>query len=138
MYVINELNSTMTFFKVDTDGGLKLVQTLPTTREGFKGENYCADVHLGKSGAYLYGSNRGENTIVAYKIAPDGKMSLAGHSTCGGDWPRNFVIDPSGKYLLTANQKSGNIVLFNIDEKTGLPAGKVGDYKLKAPVCLKF
>jgi len=138
LYVICELNSTITFFKVNKNGELKQVQTVSTLREGFKGKSYCADIHLGKNDKYLYGSNRGENTIVTFNVGPDGKLFLAGHSDCGGDWPRNFVIDPSGKYLLVGNQNSGNISMFGIDEKTGLLSGPSKDYKIAAPVCLKF
>jgi len=138
MYVICELNSTLSVFDVDLKGGLKLIQTLTTLDEGFKGESFCADVHLGISGQYLYGSNRGENTIVVFRIATDGKLSLHGRTSCGGNWPRNFVIDPSGKYLLVGNQKSGNISLFKIDPKSGIPVLSSGEYKLDAPACLKF
>lgn len=138
LYVINELNSTITFFNVNKSGELQQVQTVSTLREGFKGKSYCADIHLGKDGKFLYGSNRGENTIVTFSIGPDGRLTLAGHTTCGGDWPRNFVIDPSGKYLLVGNQNSGNIAMFSIDGKSGLPVGPSKDYKLAAPVCLKF
>jgi len=138
MYVICELNSTLSFFNVDSEGGLKLIQTVSTLREGFNGKSFCADIHIGKNGKFLYGSNRGENTIVTFSIGSDGKLSLAGHTSCGGEWPRNFVIDPSGKYILVGNQNSGNIALFGIDEKTGLPVEPAKDYKIKAPVCLKF
>jgi 6-phosphogluconolactonase len=138
LYVIDELNSTITFFNVNMNGELKLVQTVSTLREGFKGKSYCADIHLGKNDKFLYGSNRGENTIVTFKVESDGKLSLAGHTSCGGDWPRNFVIDPTGKYLLVGNQNSGNIAMFTIDEKTGLPVGPSKDYKIASPVCLKF
>jgi 6-phosphogluconolactonase len=138
MYVICELNSTISVLDVDKDGGLKLVQTLTTLAEDFKGESNCADIHLGKNEQFLYGSNRGENTIVTYKIEADGKLELAGRTSCGGDWPRNFVIDPTGKYLLTANQKSGNIVLYKIDQKSGLPVTTSKEFKIDSPVCLKF
>lgn len=138
LYVINELNSTITYFSVNKSGELQQVQTVSTLREGFKGKSYCADIHLGKNEEYLYGSNRGENTIVTFKVGPDGKLTLAGHTTCGGDWPRNFAIDPSFKYILVGNQNSGNISLFSIDEKTGLPTGQSKDYKIASPVCLKF
>jgi 6-phosphogluconolactonase len=138
MYVICELNSTIAFLNVRKDGGLQIVQTLSTLREGFKGKSYCADIHLGKDGKYLYGSNRGENTIVTFRVGQDGKLTLAGHTSCGGEWPRNFVIDPSGKYLLVGNQNSGNISMFSIDEKSGLPLMPSKDYKIAAPVCLKF
>jgi len=138
MYVICELNSTISVLDVDKDGGLKLVQTLTTLAEDFKGESNCADIHLGKNEQFLYGSNRGENTIVTYKIETDGKLKLAGRTSCGGDWPRNFVIDPTGKYLLAANQKSGNIFLYKIDQKSGLPVTTSKEFKIDSPVCLKF
>jgi 6-phosphogluconolactonase len=138
MYLINELGSTIMVFNVDKAGILKLVQTLPATSEGNAGKNACAEILIGKNGKFLYGSNRGENSIVVFRISTDGSLSLAGHSTCGGDWPRNFVIDPSGKFLLAGNQKSGDISVFRINEKTGIPEGPVFKAIMKAPACLKF
>ncbi len=138
MYVICELNSTLSVFDVDTKGELRSIQTLSTLGEGFKGESFCADIHLGKSGEYLYGSNRGENTIVVFKVGSDGELAQAGRTSCGGNWPRNFVMDPSGKYILVGNEKSGNISLFKIDNKTGFPVISGKDYKLTTPACLKF
>jgi 6-phosphogluconolactonase len=138
MYVINELNSTITVFDVNENGELKPIQTVTTLAEGFKGESFCADIHIGKNGDFLYGSNRGENTIVTFRIASDGTLALAGNTSCGGDWPRNFVIDPSGKYILVGNQRSGNISLFRIDAKTGIPVLPGKNYKISEPVCLKF
>ena len=138
MYVINELNSTISVFDVDANGELKSIQTLTTLSEEFKGESFCADIHIGKNGDFLYGSNRGENTIVTFMIGTDGLLSVAGHTSCGGDWPRNFVIDPSGNYLLVGNQKSGNISLFRIDEKTGIPIEPGKDYEITTPACLRF
>jgi 6-phosphogluconolactonase len=137
MYVICELNSTISVFNVDANGGLSSIQTLTTLGEDFKGESNCADIHTGKNGQYLYGSNRGENTIVVFRIESDGRLVLAGRTPCGGNWPRNFVIDPSGKYILVGNQKSGDISLFKIDEKTGMPE-YYEDYQLNTPACLKF
>lgn len=138
LYVICELNSTIAFFNVNKNGELQEMQILSTLRQGFKGKSYCADIHLGKNEKYLYGSNRGENTIVTFKVGPEGKLTLAGHTACGGDWPRNFVIDPSGRYLLVGNQNSGNISMFSIDAQTGLPVAPSKDYKLTSPACLKF
>lgn len=138
MYVINELNSTITVFNVESTGELKEIQTLSTLPEGFSGKNYCADIHLAKNGKYVYGSNRGHNSIVTFSIGAEGKLTLAGHTSCGGEWPRNFVIDPSGKYLLVGNQNSGNISLFSLDKKTGLPLLPAKDFKIASPSCLKF
>ncbi|MFH0843359.1 MAG: lactonase family protein [Bacteroidota bacterium] len=138
MYLINEPGSTMMVFDVDSEGGLSLQQTLTTLDGEFKGKSYCADVHLSSDGKFLYGSNRGENTIVVYKINEDGSLSLTGRSSCGGSWPRNFVIDPSGEFLLAGNQRSDQISVFRISSKTGLPEGPVATAKMKAPACLKF
>ncbi|HBQ84668.1 MAG: hypothetical protein A2X05_08185 [Bacteroidetes bacterium GWE2_41_25] len=138
MYVINELNSTMTVFNVGNSGELNEIQTLSTLPEGFSGKNFCADVHVAGNGKYVYGSNRGHNSIVTYKVGPEGKLTLVGHTSCGGDWPRNFVLDPSGKYLIAGNQNSGNISLFSLDKKTGLPQLPSKDFKIESPSCLKF
>lgn len=138
LYVICELNSTIGVFEVQKDGGLKPLQTISTLAEGYKNQNACADIHIGKNGRFLYGSNRGENTIAVFRIETDGKLTSSGRTSCGGDWPRNFIIDPSGKYMVVANQKSGNIVLFNIDQKSGIPVAASKEFKLDAAVCLKF
>jgi len=138
LYVINELGSTITAFNVDNKHGLTCVQTLSSVRENYSGQNYCADIHLGKDGRYLYGSNRGENTIVTFKVGNDGLLNLAGHTSCGGNWPRNFTIDPSGKFLLVGNQKSDTVSVFRIDSKTGLPSKLYGFAAVRSPACLKF
>lgn len=138
MYVIGELNSTISAYKVDDIKGLIHIQTVSTLRDGFAASNSSADIHIGKSGDYLYGSNRGENTIVTFRILKNGQLSLAGHTDCGGNWPRNFVIDPSGKYILVGNQRSDDISVFRIDDKTGLPVKTGNNNKISAPACLKF
>ncbi|MCX6302394.1 MAG: lactonase family protein [Bacteroidia bacterium] len=138
MYLINELGSTMMAFKVDAKGGLELIQTLSTIEKGFEGKSFCADIHMSMDGKFLYGSNRGENTIVIYKIEEDGSLTVAGRSTCGGDWPRNFIIDPSGNFLLVGNQRSDQISVFRINTKTGIPEGPVNNVKMEGVACLKF
>lgn len=138
LYLINELGSTIMVFRVSAGEQLKLVQTVATTREGFTGNNYCADIHIGKDGKFLYGSNRGENSIAVYEISEDGLLKPAGHFDCGGDWPRNFVIDPSGKFILVGNQKSDKITVFRINRNTGLPSGIADSAKMTGVACLKF
>jgi 6-phosphogluconolactonase len=138
-YVINELDSTMTAFTYDkSKGALTELQSLSTLPAGFKETSYCADVHVHPSGKFLYGSNRGHNSIVAFAIHTAGKLSLIGHTSTQGKWPRNFGIDPSGQFLLVANQQSDSVVTFRIDQKTGnlTPTGQVTE--IPAPVCLKF
>jgi 6-phosphogluconolactonase len=138
MYIINELNSTISVFEVNDSEGLRPMQNLSTLSEGFRGKSYCADIHISKNGKFLYGSNRGENSIVTFKIQNDGTLELAGRISSGGDWPRNFAINPNGEFLLVGNQKSENISVFRIDKKSGLPYGPVFDIKTTAPACLKF
>ena len=150
MYVINELALSMTVFNVGSNGSLTEIQTISTLPQGesrAEGQS-TADVHLSKCGNYLYGSNRGHNTIVTFKVANDGRLSLVGHTSCGGNHPRNFTLDPTGKYLLVANTNAGrpvpdlqdpeNITLFTIDKKTGLPILPGVTYIARQPSCLKF
>src|SRR4029079_16909086 len=140
LYVISELDSTMSTFKYDErEGTLTMIETVSTFPGDFTGTSYCADVHVSPSGRFLYGSNRGHNSIVVFEIDPrTGKPKLVEHVSTEGDWPRNSTIDPSGKFLLVANQRSENVVTFNIDEGTGrlTPAGH--NEQIPSPVCLKF
>lgn len=138
MYVIDELNSTILVFNVDENEGLILSQSINTVADGFKDKNYCADIHIGKNGDFLYGSNRGENTIVIFRIGKDGSLNLAGRTSCGGDWPRNFTIDPSGMYILVGNQRSDNLSVLRINQKTGIPTLTGQQVKITTPACLRF
>jgi len=139
-YVINELDSTVTAFRYYPDKGkLKEIQTITTLPGDFTGTSYCADIHIHPNNLFLYGSNRGHNSISTFSIDPSkGKLKLKGFTETLGDFPRNFAIDPSGQYLLAANQRSDNIFSFRIKPETGelTPTG----YKIEIPkpVCIKF
>jgi len=139
-YVINEIGSTVTAFTYDaTRGVLKEVQTVPTLPQGFSGTNHCADIHVHPSGRFLYGSNRGHDSIAIFSIdEATGKLTPIGHESTQGKTPRNFAIDPSGAFLLAANQNSDSIVTFRIDQQTGklTPTGHVAEVPM--PVCLKL
>ena len=139
-YVINEMHATVTVFAVDQQkGSLKEVQTVPTLPADFKAENTSADIHVSPNGRFLYCSNRGHDSIAAFKIdARTGRLSFIAHESTQGRAPRNFAIDPTGAFLLAANQKSDNIVTFQLDQKTGWlrPTGHV--VEVPSPVCLKF
>ncbi|MGD8239338.1 MAG: lactonase family protein, partial [Armatimonadota bacterium] len=139
-YVINELDCTITAFGYDAAKGLLTeTQTVPTLPEGFEGVNTCADIHIHPSGKFLYGSNRGHDSIVIFAIDEGtGKLTYIGHEPTQGQSPRNFGIDPTGTFLLAANQRSDTIVTFRIDADTGklTPTGHVAS--VPAPVCVKF
>ena len=140
LYVISELDSTMTSFKYDElQGTLTPIETVSTLPGDFTGTSYCADVHVSRSGKFLYGSNRGHNSIVVFAIDPRaGKLTLVEHVSTAGNWPRNFTIDPSGKFLLVANQRSDNVVIFNIDQSTGQLTPTGHNEQIPSPVCLRF
>lgn len=137
-YVINELASTITAFSYDAErGSLKELQTISTLPEDFTGDNFTADIHVHPNGRFLYGSNRGHDSVAVFAIDSDtGRLSAVGHEPTHGNWPRNFAVDPSGRWLLAANQKSNNVVEFAINPQTGLlaPTGRV--LATPSPVCL--
>ena len=138
-YVIDELDSTMTAFSYDASRGtLRPLQTLSTLPSGYSGENTCADVHVSPSGRFLYGSNRGHDSIAVFAINRSGQLTPVEHVLTGGKTPRNFTIDPTGTFLLVANQKSDSVVTFRIDGVTGQlkPTGHVAE--IPTPVCLKL
>ncbi len=139
-YAINEMGSTVTVFAYDgTQGTLKEVQTISTLPKGFKGENDTAEVQVHPSGKFLYGSNRGHDSIAVFSIdKANGKLSLIQNESTQGKTPRNFGIDPSGRILLAANQDSGNVVAFRIDPRTGRLSPTGQSVKVNSPVCVKF
>lgn len=140
MYVINELNSTLTAFRYLSDTGtLEEIQTVPTLPEDFKRENLPADIHIAPSGNYLYASNRGHDSIASFLIDKNtGLLSGRGYTATHGREPRNFAIDPSGRFLLAANQKSNNVITFQIDPETGQLSSTGHKQDVSMPVCLKF
>ena len=139
-YVINELDSTMTVFRYDAKrGALKEVQTLSTVPEDFKGNNSCAEVAVHPNGKFLYGSNRGHNSIVIFSLdQSSGKMKQVGHQSTQGKTPRNFAIDPTGRFLLAANQDSHDVFVFRVDDKTGALTPTGEKVEVGSPVCVQF
>lgn len=139
-YVINELNATVTVFEFDEDkGNLTEVQTIPTLPEDYTGGNSCADIHVSSDGRFLYGSNRGHDSIVVYAIdANNGQLSLIEHVSTEGEHPRNFALTPDNRFLLVANMDSNNIVTFARDQDSGKLQSTGQSITLSRPVCIKF
>jgi len=141
-YLINEIAMSMTAFNYDGEKGvLTETQTISTLPEGEKviPAFSTAHVEVHPSGKFLYGSNRGHNTIVAYSIdQATGKLTLIGHVPSGGKTPRNFGVDPTGQYLLAAHQDSNNVVVFKIDQTTGALTNTGASIEVGAAVCVKF
>lgn len=140
-YVVNELNGTIEVLKIDSvTGALKRIQDISTLGSDMKMPASCADIHLTPSGKFLYASNRGNvNNLAIYQVdLQTGKLALIGHQPVRGKTPRNFVIDPTGKFLLVANQDSENVVTFRIDQQTGKLEDTGIESSIPTPVCLKF
>ena len=120
VYVTNELDSSLSVFQLDPDtASLEHLQTCSTLPEGYRGDNTAADIHIHPGGCWLYVSNRGHDSLAAFRIEASGRLEATGHYPSQGLTPRNFAITPDGKFLLVANQDSNNIVNFHIEEQSG-------------------
>lgn len=138
-FVINEIASTITTFDYDPrSGALTNPRTISTLPADFKGTSHTAEVVAHPTGKFVYGSNRGHDSIAAYSVGSDGSLSLIEIEPTGGQTPRNFAIDPSGKWLLAENQQSDNITIFAIDPETGSLERKGPAVACPSPVCIKF
>jgi len=139
-YVINELDGTITAFTYEpASGTLTEIQTITTLPKGFAGSSSCAEVRVHPSGKFLYGSNRGHNSIAVYRIDPaKGTLTFFEHEKAGIKTPRNFNIDPTGKFCLVANQGGNSVVVFRIDQKTGALEPTGHKISIGRPVCIRF
>ncbi len=139
-YVINELDSTVTPFRYDAQRGvLTPGQSVSTLPRGFKGNTSTAEVVVHPSGKFVYGSNRGHDSIAIFTVNEQtGALTSAGHQGQGIRTPRNFVIDPTGAYLLVANQDGDSVIVFRVDPMTGALTPTGGRAEVPTPVCLRF
>jgi 6-phosphogluconolactonase len=141
-YVINEMNLTVNAFSYNADKGeLTTIQTISTIPDADRKQRglSTAEVRVHPSGKFLYGSNRGHDTIVAYRINQDtGKLTLIENESTQGKTPRNFFIDPTGAYLLAENQSSDNIVVFRIDQESGELTATGHVAEIPSPVCIRM
>ncbi len=138
-YVINELNSSIAVFSWNADTGvLGPLQTVSTLPPDYNGTNSCADIHITPDGRYLYGSNRGFDSLSIFSVDSEtGKLAPAGYQSTMGQTPRNFAIGPAGCFLLAANQNSDNVVVFRIDKQSGALTPTGHEIKVSGPVCVK-
>jgi 6-phosphogluconolactonase len=139
MYVLGELQSTVTVFANEAQNTYRNVQQISALPKGFTGRNDAAEIAVHPNGKFLYTSNRGHESIAVFAIDPaKGTLTFVAHVATGGKEPRHFAIDPSGKYLLAENQLSNTIVVFKIDAATGglTPTGQV--VEVPSPVNLTF
>jgi len=137
IYVINELADSVTMFDYDeTSGTLTPQQTISTLPKDFDGSNHCADLKITPSGRFLYGTNRGHDSIAAYQIGDDGRLTLLSIQPSLGGSPQNLAITGDGKLLLCANISGNNVVVFRIDAKTGALTSVGDPVPITSPSCI--
>lgn len=138
-FSINEHSSTISTFKIAASGGLLFIDEISTLPSNYIGNNSTADIHLHPSGKYLYGSNRGHNSIASYSFREEtGELELIGFTPTKGEKPRNFAISGDGKFMYVANQDSDNITSFEIVLETGLLTEIKESIEVMTPVCINF
>jgi len=140
VFVANELNSTVATLRFDsTRGTLSPLDMRSTVPAAWTGTNYPADIHVAASGRTVYVSNRGHNSIAVFSVAiATGALALEQVVPTDGDWPRNFSLDPTGRWLLVANQRSDSIVVFGRDPENGRLTATSQRLAIPSPVCLRF
>ncbi len=137
-YVINELTNTVLAASY-ADGKFKPLDSVPTLPEGFTDKNTTAEIEVHPNGKFVYGSNRGHNSIVVYqRDEKTGALKFLQHAPCGGKTPRHFKIDPTGKWLLCAHQDSNTISVLPLDPETGLLGPPANTVASPSPICLVF
>lgn len=139
-YVINEMACTVTAFQWDArKGTLTEVETVTTLPVPVQRGYSTAEVVAHPNGRFVYGSNRGHNTIAVFQVDPaSGKLKTVEHKSTQGEIPRNFAIDPTGQFLIAANQNTHTIVLFRINQSTGALEAVGSPVKAPSAVCVRF
>lgn len=139
-WVINELASTIATLEHDQSAGtLRHVDSTPVLPPDFSGESHCADIHVHPSGRFVYGSNRGHDSITMFAVdEATGRLTLLGHRSTEGRTPRNFTLSPDGRFLLVGNQDSDTIVVMPVDPDTGLLGATVTTCPVPTPAVLRF
>jgi 6-phosphogluconolactonase len=140
LYVLNELGSDLSVFTFDAaSGSSKEIQNLSVLPADFKGENTAGEIQIDRAGKHVYASNRGDDSIVVLNIVADGKVEFAQRVSTGGKVPRNFVLDPSGQFLIAANQGTNDVYAFRVDPGKGTLTRVEGSaLKLSKPVAIVF
>ncbi len=139
LYVLSELDATITSFKKNENGAYVTHQNISTLPEGDERPGGSAAIKITPNGKFLYASNRGDhNNIAIYSVTPDGKLIMVSHQSSLGNVPRDIEISPNGTHLIAANQNSNNLVSFTINQETGLLQKPMVLKKLPTPVSIAF
>ncbi|HLF34421.1 MAG TPA: lactonase family protein [Cyclobacteriaceae bacterium] len=138
LYMIGELSNSVSVYSIAGDSISDMIQHIRALPENFDSISYCADIHVHPSGKFLFASNRGHNSIAVFSInQQDGTLAFTGTFPCGGNWPRNFMVDPEGEFLFVANERSDNIAIHKIDQESGALMNTGKSLSVMTPVCIK-
>jgi 6-phosphogluconolactonase len=139
-YVIQELNSTITAFSYDKEKGkLEAIQIVNTLPDDYVGDNSCAEIQISPCGGFLYGSNRGHDSIAVFSInAATGKLGILEHTSTLGKHPRHFSLTPSGRFLVVANKDTDSVNWFKVDKDTGKLQSTGQHISIIQPTCVRF
>lgn len=137
-YIINEMGGSITSFNWDAvKGTLTPIETVPTLKSAVP-DNTTAEIEFHPNKKVLYGSNRGENTIVRYSVAADGKLTYEDATSTTGPAPRHFAVHPSGKWMLAGNQSAETLVTYAVDPESGKLTQAGDPLALRSPVCIVY
>ncbi|MBN8202314.1 lactonase family protein [Bacillus sp. NTK034] len=138
-YVMTEFSSEVLLLQYHQDGSLVQKQAISTLPEGFTENNQGSAIHISSDGRFIYAGNRGHDSIAVFSVNQDnGELAFVDHTSTEGNWPRDFVLDPTEKFVIGSNQNSSNIVLYSRDDNTGKLSLLQSDVMVPDPVCVKF
>ncbi|PEA21312.1 6-phosphogluconolactonase [Bacillus cereus] len=139
-YVMTELSSEVIVLTYHPEeGSFTELQYISTVPEEFDGNSQGSAIHISSDGRFVYVANRGHNSISVFSVDQNsGQLTFVEHTSTEGNWPRDFVLDPTGKFLIATNEKSHNLVLFSRNETTGKLTLLQSDVVVPEPVCVKF
>ncbi len=139
VFVMNELDSTVTAYGFDPfTGVLTLIDCQPAVPVEARAGNHCSDIQISPDGRFLYGGNRGHDSISIFEVGPDGRLTPRGFVPCGGATPRHLAITPSGRHLLVACQNADRVSVLARDQATGGLSDTGVGLQIGTPMCLKF
>ncbi|MER8377910.1 lactonase family protein [Mesorhizobium sp. M0960] len=140
VFVMNELDSTVVSLALDeASGKLTVVDSKPAVPAEARDGNHCADIQISPDGRFLYGSNRGHDSIAVFSIDQQtGRLALVDYTPCGGATPRNLALTPSGGHLFSANQNADRISIFARDAATGRLTDTGRSIGIGTPMCVRI
>lgn len=139
VYVLNEMGGSVSFFHWDSlHGAMTIQQTISALPRDYKGHNTSADIAVHPNGKFLYATDRGPDCLAVFSIGPDGYLTFVQTVPTGGKTPRNFTIDPTGRWIIVSNQDGNNVVVFRIDPQTGCLTQVGQPMALPNPMCDRF